>query len=68
VAADPDRLFTLVRAAFGMRRKMLRRSLAGHLTAAQIEGAGVDPSARPEQLDIEAWGRLADAADPRRTL
>ncbi|MFP4514153.1 MAG: 16S rRNA (adenine(1518)-N(6)/adenine(1519)-N(6))-dimethyltransferase RsmA, partial [Acidimicrobiales bacterium] len=29
VEADPDRLFALVRAGFGQRRKMLRRSLAG---------------------------------------
>ncbi|MCB1017933.1 MAG: 16S rRNA (adenine(1518)-N(6)/adenine(1519)-N(6))-dimethyltransferase RsmA, partial [Acidimicrobiales bacterium] len=28
-AADPDRLFALVRAGFGQRRKMLRRSLSG---------------------------------------
>ena len=28
--ADPTRLFALVRPAFGQRRKMLRRSLAGH--------------------------------------
>ena len=31
--AEPDRLFTLVRAGFGQRRKMLRRSLAGLVNA-----------------------------------
>ena len=32
-AADPERLFALVRAGFGQRRKMLRRSLAGLVDA-----------------------------------
>lgn len=61
VAADPDVLFGLVRRAFGQRRKMLRRSLAGDLTLDDFAAAGVDPGQRPEQLDIEAWGRLAAA-------
>ena len=54
-------MFSLVRTAFGQRRKMVRRSLDGRVTAAQFERAAVAPDARPEQLDIEAWGRLADA-------
>lgn len=68
VDADPDVMFSLVRTAFGKRRKMLRRSLEGHVTAAQFEQAGVAPDDRPEQLDVEAWGRLADAiaASPPR--
>ena len=57
--ADPDRLFALVRAAFGQRRKMLRRSLAGVVPPDAYEGAGIDPAARPEELDVVAWGRLA---------
>jgi 16S rRNA (adenine1518-N6/adenine1519-N6)-dimethyltransferase len=63
VTADPDRLFHLVRTAFGQRRKMLRRSLADLVTAATFEQAGIRPDARPEQLGIEAWGRLTDAVD-----
>jgi 16S rRNA (adenine1518-N6/adenine1519-N6)-dimethyltransferase len=62
VAADPDRLFPLVRAAFGQRRKMLRRSLAGVVGPETFERAGIRPDARPEELGIEAWGRLADAS------
>lgn len=58
--ADPATLFALVRTAFGQRRKILRRSLAGWLTAEAIAAAGVAPDARPEQLDLAAWGRLAD--------
>jgi 16S rRNA (adenine1518-N6/adenine1519-N6)-dimethyltransferase len=61
VAADPERLFALVRQAFGQRRKMLRRSLAGLADDGDFERAGVQPDARPEQLDVEAWGRLTDA-------
>ncbi|MGH9137586.1 MAG: 16S rRNA (adenine(1518)-N(6)/adenine(1519)-N(6))-dimethyltransferase RsmA [Acidimicrobiales bacterium] len=61
-SADPERLFTLVRAGFGQRRKMLRRSLAGLVSAEQFAAAGVAPDARPEQLDVEAWGRLTAAA------
>ncbi len=61
VAADPDRLFELVRAAFGQRRKMLRRSLADRVTPAMFEQADIRPEARPEELGIEQWGRLADA-------
>ena len=63
-AADPDRLFALVRAGFGQRRKMLRRSLAGRVTPDQFAMAEVAPEARPEQLDVVAWGRLADAVGP----
>jgi 16S rRNA (adenine1518-N6/adenine1519-N6)-dimethyltransferase len=61
VASDRALLFGLVRTAFGHRRKMLRRSLDGVVSAAQFAAADVAPSARPEELDIAAWGRLADA-------
>jgi 16S rRNA (adenine1518-N6/adenine1519-N6)-dimethyltransferase len=59
---DYDTLFTLVRSAFGQRRKMLRRSLAGAVDPRAFEVAGVSPEARPEQLAIDDWVRLADAA------
>jgi 16S rRNA (adenine1518-N6/adenine1519-N6)-dimethyltransferase len=59
--ADPVVLTELVRRAFGNRRKMLRRSLDGRVDAAQFAAAAVAPDARPEQLDIAAWGRLAKA-------
>jgi 16S rRNA (adenine1518-N6/adenine1519-N6)-dimethyltransferase len=58
---DPDALFALVRTAFGQRRKMLRRSLAGVVTAAQFAAAGVAETARPEELDLDAWVRLTKA-------
>jgi len=60
-ATDPGVLFSLVRAGFGQRRKMLRRSLAGVVNPAAFDAAGIDPTARAEELDIDAWCRLTDA-------
>ena len=57
--APYDRLFELVRAGFAGRRKMLRRALAGLVPPAAFVAAGVRPEARAEELDVEAWGRLA---------
>ncbi len=67
VGADvsPDALFALVRAGFGQRRKMLRRSLVGLVTPAAFAAAGVAPEARAEELSVEQWGALArDAGQP----
>ena len=57
--APRERLFELVRAGFGQRRKMLRRSLAALVTPEAFACAGIRPEARAEELDVEAWGRLA---------
>ena len=60
---DVDRtsVFELVRAGFGQRRKMLRRSLAGRVTPEQFATADVAPTARAEELDLGAWIRLTRA-------
>jgi len=58
---DPVPLFELVRCAFNQRRKMLRRSLADAVTPDQFETAEVAPTARPEELDVDAWVRLTRA-------
>jgi 16S rRNA (adenine1518-N6/adenine1519-N6)-dimethyltransferase len=63
-AVDPElvsyaRIDTVVRAGFGQRRKMLRRSLAGVVDPDAFARAGVRPEARAEELDVAAWGRLA---------
>ncbi len=63
VDVDYERLSQLVRHAFGQRRKMLRRSLAGQLTEGDFERAGIEPTARPEQLGLEAWARLVEVVD-----
>jgi 16S rRNA (adenine1518-N6/adenine1519-N6)-dimethyltransferase len=57
-----QRLAELVRAGFGQRRKMLRRSLAPQVSAEQLEQAGIAPTARAEELDLRAWGSLARVA------
>ena len=49
----------LVRAGFGQRRKMLRRSLAGLVAAEGFAAAGVDPASRPEALTLVQWIGLA---------
>jgi 16S rRNA (adenine1518-N6/adenine1519-N6)-dimethyltransferase len=54
-------MFTLVRAGFNQRRKMLRRSLVGLAPAEAFGAAGIAETARAEELSIEDWGRLADA-------
>lgn len=53
------RVFALVDAGFGQRRKMLRRSLAAHRTVEEIEAAGIAATARPEELALDDWVRLA---------
>lgn len=61
----PGPLFELVRRAFGQRRKMLRRSLHGTVTPEQFAAARIAPEARPEQLGLDDWCRLAEAVlDP----
>ena len=48
-------------AAFGQRRKMLRQSLKPLGGEALLEKAGIDPAARPEELDVKQFARLAQA-------
>jgi 16S rRNA (adenine1518-N6/adenine1519-N6)-dimethyltransferase len=56
------RLFTLVRAGFGQRRKMLRGALRAELgdgVEQTLTTAGIDPRARAETLVLDDWARLA---------
>lgn len=55
----PDTLFPLVREAFGQRRKMLRKSLRNRVSTEQFAAAEVAPEARPEDLGLDEWCRLA---------
>ncbi|UBU12446.1 16S rRNA (adenine(1518)-N(6)/adenine(1519)-N(6))-dimethyltransferase RsmA [Nonomuraea gerenzanensis] len=64
-SASREEVFEVIDAAFAQRRKTLRAALASWAgTAADAEralrGAGVDPSARGEQLDITAFARIAE--------
>ncbi len=49
----------VVAATFNHRRKTLRNSLKGLLTAQQIAACGVDPGARPEVLEPRAFNDMA---------
>lgn len=50
----------LVKQAFSMRRKTLRNTLKGLLTAEQIESLNIDPSARAETLSVENFSTLTN--------
>ena len=49
------------RLAFAGKRKTLRNNLRGHLEPAAIEALDIDPGARAETLDLDAFARLARA-------
>lgn len=54
-----EALESVTAAAFGQRRKMLRQSLKPVGGEALAEKAGIDPTARPEELTIEQFAALA---------
>ncbi len=61
--AEPDALDAVTRAAFGQRRKMLRRALRT-LTPdplALLQSAGISPEARAETLSVTEFCALARA-------
>ena len=59
VDVDPQVLFGMVRAGFGQRRKMLRRSLRNLIDEEGLIVAGVDPTARAEDLGLDDWAAVA---------
>lgn len=72
--ADPGvsqrEVFAIVDAAFSQRRKMLRSALASLLGSSEqaeqvLLSAGIDPSVRGEQLDLEAFIAIARASAAR---
>lgn len=64
---NAEALQRVTAAAFGQRRKMLRRSLSslGVDAEALASAAGIDPTARAETLSIEQFAALARAFDAR---
>ncbi len=67
-AAEPGKLFRLIKAGFGERRKMLRNSLAGGLNASPelvsqlLAQAGIASTARAQELELADWQRLYEEA------
>ena len=62
--ADHQKLFRLVKAGFGEKRKMLRNSISGGLgitssdTEKLLEKAEIKPTARAQELSMNDWHRL----------
>ena len=56
-----EEMIRLLRLSLGQRRKMLRKSLIEVTTSASFTISGVKPSQRPEELDVEACLRFAEA-------
>jgi 16S rRNA (adenine1518-N6/adenine1519-N6)-dimethyltransferase len=71
-SASREAVFKVIDAAFAQRRKTLRAALSGWAGSpagaeAALVAAGVDPSARGEQLDVAAFARVAESRrDDRR--
>ena len=68
VDADRERLFELIAVVFGQRRKTMKNALVrfglSSATAAEVlTRAGVDPSARPEQLGLREFAELVKQID-----
>jgi len=64
-AVGRERVFQVIDAAFGQRRKMVRSSLAGLAPAGAAErallAAGIDPTVRAERLTVAEFSRIADS-------
>jgi 16S rRNA (adenine1518-N6/adenine1519-N6)-dimethyltransferase len=59
-AVDEGLLFSLVREAFGQRRKTLRNNLKGRIEAEALATLDIDPSRRPQTLSVEEFVRIAN--------
>ena len=62
----PDAFEQVVRQAFSQRRKTIANALRGLAAKEQIAAAGINPSLRPEQIDIQAYLRLSDHLGSKR--
>jgi 16S rRNA (adenine1518-N6/adenine1519-N6)-dimethyltransferase len=70
LACDRTLLEAVTRAAFGQRRKMLRQSLRslGSDTAVLLANAGLNPTARAEEIPVAGFVSLARALAQHRTV
>ncbi len=73
-AADAAKLFRLIKAGFGERRKQLKNSLAGGLNASDeviaqvLKAAKIKPSKRAQELSLTDWQRLYQAASSQELI
>ena len=63
-ARNPDKLASVVLAAFAQRRKMLRNTLKGNLDDAGFVALGINPTLRPEDVPVEDYVRIANYLTP----
>lgn len=72
--ADRARLFRLIKAGFGERRKQLKNSLAGGLnistdaSESMLKQAKIKPTARAQELALKDWQKLYAAATKHNLL
>ncbi len=59
-AHDDNNLSTVVRLAFGKRRKTISNSLKEHINAEQLKHLGINPQSRPEQLTIDEFVKISN--------
>jgi 16S rRNA (adenine1518-N6/adenine1519-N6)-dimethyltransferase len=59
-ATDEALLFSVVRQAFGQRRKTLRNNLKGLVDGEAMSALGIDPARRPQTLSVEEFVRIAN--------
>ncbi|MFM7633361.1 MAG: 16S rRNA (adenine(1518)-N(6)/adenine(1519)-N(6))-dimethyltransferase RsmA [Betaproteobacteria bacterium] len=59
LSCEQHLLEQVVTTAFSQRRKVIRNSLGGLFTEAQLVDAGVNPQARPETIGLESYVHLA---------
>lgn len=69
-SATRRQVFSVIDAAFGQRRKMLRGALSGMFGSSvaaseALVAAGVDPQARGEVLEVTDFARIAEQLDLR---
>lgn len=65
VKADLSKLRYVLASAFAQRRKTLRNALRQVIAESELTALGIDAGQRPQNLDLEAFARIANAcADP----
>ena len=64
VLRDPPCFARVVKAAFAQRRKVLRNTLKGVVSAETMQSLGIDPGRRAETLSLEEFAALANASQP----
>jgi len=57
---DLKQFEAVIKQAFSQRRKTIRNTLKKHITGEQLTELGIDPTARPEQLNIDQYAQISN--------